>query len=767
MKAKLWLLAICLTLCTLMLVACGTARASGQQVSVTPGNAPRVEALSASASGFSVSRAFSSDMVIQRDEPIRVWGWADASRNGETVTATFAGKSAEGKIENGEWLVTFEEGFAASRAMGNAMTVTCGSDKVVFENVLVGDVYMVIGQSNVAYQVEAHCSNNGIPLSSLIDDGAPIRLKYNTLNDTAGYPARGTEEVCADVINGRPWWLPTVQNVRSFTALGYLFAREIVEKTGGSIPIGIIEIDGNGQPIGAFMPNKAAAETGSDSLSGGIFVPPGVNGTHARYMYNHYMYPYERYALAGVVWYQGESDFQQSTADTFVGKFTALMTHMRGTHNLKNKDFPVYVVELPTIYNRPADFVGDFHTMDLGYIRAEMGSIPSRLSNTYMAVSSDIFTDERYYNNLHPDIKDKQAARVADLAASVWYGLTPLEEATGPILKSYEISEDRKTAVLTFTNVGEGLSTSDGGKTVIGMAPILKNDAVGNASALTATITGKDQITVTSTRDMYGIAYNFVMDNFYGEEINLCNSHGKIASAFTFSETRMYQIRHDIIGEGAQSTEVTSGQTLAVHFRTTENLAAVGTRLMNVSGKKGSVTLSLYAFDTDYATSLSADPIEEKTFEGFCDYAYAEITFKRNKTVKAGEYLLVISDADGILLQTAAAHKSQVCYRDGAYAADVSLLLAVTYKDQTDLLYAYPLDPNTAPLETEPPTVAPTDGPTEPPVTAAPTAPVTDVPATEAPTDEKDDTGCASTLGAAGVLMLLTAAVCLRRRKDD
>ncbi len=757
MKVKIWLVAITLILCALALSACTVAVHSETEASAPRADAPRVENLAATeAVSFSVSRAFSSNMVIQRDEPIRVWGWAPTSRNGETVTATFLGKIATGKIEDGEWLITFSESFSANASLGNDMTIICGADKVVFEDVLVGDVYMVIGQSNVAYQVEAHCNNNKVSISSLVDADAPIRLKYNTLNDTAGYPARGTEEVCEDVVNGRAWWLPTVQNVRSFTAIGYLFAREIVEKTGGEIPVGIIEIDGNGQPLGAFMPNEAAAATGSDTLNGGIYVPPGVNGTHARYMYNHYMYPYEKYALAGLIWYQGESDFQTDTANTYAEKFTTLMEHMRDTHNLKNRDFPIYIVEFPTIYNRPDDFTGSaYHTMDLGYIRAEMGSLPGFLSNTYMAVSSDMFTDVYYYNGLHPDIKDLQAKRLADLAAAVQYGLMPLEEATGPILKSYEVSEDRKTVILTFDNVGDGLATSDGGKTVNGFVPLRKNGSLGQASAVTATITAADQITLTSTDSMYGVAYNCVMDNFYGKQINLCNSNGKIASAFTFSEERRYQIRREVVGEELQATALSAGETLAVHFRTPADMVAVGTPLMNLNGEVGTLTLTLYAFDTDYTTTLASKPILTSSFSDFSDHSYAELAYKRRQGIPAGEYLLVISEASQVSVQTAGAHEGQVLYRDGAYVADASLLLTITYEDKTETLYEIPSDPNTAPPETEPVTEPETQPMTEPD-TDAPTQ-------TETETSAADEAGCASAMGGGWILLLLLLSLLVLR----
>ncbi len=781
---KMLIVLFCLV-CTLLLVACDMGNSHGPTATAAQGQSPRVEALAATReiTKFTVSRAFSSDMVIQRDEPIRIWGWAPASRNGATVTATFMGQSAEGKVEDGAWLVTFPEGFAASAAMGQDMTVTCGEDKVVFADVLVGDVYMVIGQSNVAYGMNAHCANHGLSISSFADADAPIRLKYNTLNDTAGYPARGTTEVCEDVVNGRPWWRPTVSNINQFTALGYLFAQEIVAKTDGEIPIGIIEIDGNGQPIGAFMPNEAAGATDSDTYNKntGIYVPPGVNGTYARYMYNHYIYPYEQYAVAGLVWYQGESDFQKENADTFVTKFVTLMEHMRSTHNLANRDFPVYIVEIPTIYNKPADFTGAWHVLDLGYIRAEMGSIPQRLSNSYLAVSSDLFTDDRYANSLHPDIKDGQAKRLADLAAGVRYNLTSLDEATGPILKDYTASEDRKTVVLTFANVGEGLTTADGGTAVKGFMAFNRVGGFSTTASLSATITAPDQITITSGVAIYGVAYNCVMDNLYGEEVNLCNSNGKIAAAFTFAEARMYQVRREWGGEDAVRTELSADDVVAVHFHAVSDVLSVGTQVRTDGATGNSVTLALYAFNTDFETTVTGTPVATKTFADSKDFGWVELAQGRNRAWGGGEYLLVVSGAESVAVLTGGAHEGQVLYRNGAYAEASSLLLGVRYESKTETPYAIPHDPNTALPETHPETqpqpesetsavtetTSEAETETTPEAETDPTEETVPASDTEAESSLSDKGGCGSMLGGVWMMLLLSmAAYGFLRRKN-
>ena len=495
------------------------------------------------ASDFTVSKVFTSDMVVQRGEKLRVWGWAPESENGKKVSGEFMGMFAEALIENGEWTIQFGAKLPASAELGNSMRIYTDSKEIVFNDVLVGDVYMVIGQSNVAYSFGSYLSASNTDRenygANMIDESLPIRLHYNTLNENEahGYPARGTTEVCPDVVHNRTWEKPNSTSVNRFTAIGYCFAWNLVQLTEGKVPVGVIEIDGNGQPLGAFLPNEVADATGSDRWNEkqGIYVPEGVNAIWGRYMYNHYMYPFEKYAMAGLVWYQGESDFQRQHASEFIYRFSTFMTYMRSTHNVTNPDFAVYLVEFPTIYERHPDHKGDWHYMDLGLIRSVIGAIPQTLPNSYLSVSSDLWADDTYFNSLHPDCKFGQGQRLAKLAAAVRGDAGTLESATGPILESVEFSDDYKTAVLTFTNVGEGLTTSDGGTTVNGFTFMRTAYTVNNkkGSTISAEITAPNQITVTCSASMKnGVVYNGVADNFYGEQINLCNSYGNPAGAF-------------------------------------------------------------------------------------------------------------------------------------------------------------------------------------------------------------------------------------------
>ena len=489
------------------------------------------------AGSFTVSNVFSSDMVVQRGENLRVWGCADASENGHKLSGEFMGMSAEALIENGAWTMTFGVLPEACAEEGHALRIYTDTLSYRFENVLVGDVFMVIGQSNVAYSVENHrayvtdAAHGG---DGYDDFSLPVRLHYSSLSCPTGVP-RGTGEVCAELSGGQTWQRLSADSVRNFSALGYLFAVEYARAVG--VPVGMIETDGNGQPIGAFLPNSVAEATGSDTWSDakGYYTTRGCNGDAARYMYNHYMYPFEKYAVAGLVWYQGESDCEPGLAETFPDKLAALVTYMRSTHNTVNPDFPVYLIEFPPIYRQSAASVipqGQMWAfMDLGLVRGTLGSVTHRIPACRVISSADLWNDRTFWNSLHPNCKFEQARRAA-LTAAANAGVGSLSTVCGPVLAAAELSADGKQAVLTYTNIGDGLAVCGGGA-VKGFAGILKNGdgTLRVLGADAAEITAADRVALTFDTAVQGIGYHVAADEEYGKEINLTSSSGVPACA--------------------------------------------------------------------------------------------------------------------------------------------------------------------------------------------------------------------------------------------
>ncbi len=486
-----------------------------------------VTALPAAATAFTVSNVFSDNMVVQRGEYVRVWGWADESQNGKRVSGKFLGTVAHTVIENGEWVLTFEEKWVANTSMGNTMTIYGEGVEHSFNDVLVGDVYMAIGQSNIDYNMQTHIANAASDEKGTLDENALIRLHYNGQDQTAGYPVQGSDEVCQEIRSNSRWELPTKANYLRFSAIGYLFAEKMLKANGNTVPVGVIEVQASGMHLAGFLSNEVAEATKADTYnaSKGIYEANGVNGlAGSRYVYNRYIYPFEKYAISGIIWYQGESDLHDENTEVYAERFVPLMEQMRETHNVIDKDFPIYMIELARCYDANWKF---------GTVRAVQGYIAAQcLTNAYLIPASD-FLPRSPRDTLHPDNKWAITNRLAAVAAAVEYGQGTLDASLGPVLISVELSENGKTAVLTYANVGEGLKTSDGSENVKGFVAISSNFI--SQFNLRATITAPNQITLTSVRALKGIGYNVLVTNGFSatknDTLNLCNSEGVPAGA--------------------------------------------------------------------------------------------------------------------------------------------------------------------------------------------------------------------------------------------
>ena len=218
------------------------------------------------AADFTVAQVFSDHMVVQRNEYIRVWGFAPATENGKKISGEFKGMTAEALVENGEWCITFGEKLQAD-THGAEMKIYTDSKTVVFADVLVGDVYLVLGQSNAYYTIGNHMQDARGAAADYIhvedmDPNSIIRL--NNLSEAGGvYSEKGNAYVYPDLQNKLFWQKTHPRAVMHFSALGYFYASKMTAKD-PTVPIGLMEVAYGGAPIVSFLPNARADQYGGD-----------------------------------------------------------------------------------------------------------------------------------------------------------------------------------------------------------------------------------------------------------------------------------------------------------------------------------------------------------------------------------------------------------------------------------------------------------------------------------------------------------------------
>ncbi|MEQ8787257.1 MAG: hypothetical protein RIC55_13210 [Pirellulaceae bacterium] len=200
--------------------------------------------------GLCVSNVFQSNMVLQRDKPINVWGWAEP---GEQVTVTFAGERASAEAgKDRAWKITL----SALPADGNPqpMMVKGASKTLVLDNILVGDVWVLGGQSNMEFEL-SKVENGGLEVVSAnypeiriltvpYGQGPELKQGFARLRQWSDWSSRHFRK--------GDWDVCTPESVRELSAIGYVFARRV--HMASEVPIGVIDASRGGTTVETWTP---------------------------------------------------------------------------------------------------------------------------------------------------------------------------------------------------------------------------------------------------------------------------------------------------------------------------------------------------------------------------------------------------------------------------------------------------------------------------------------------------------------------------------
>lgn len=184
-------------------------------------------------------RLVSKGMVLQRDAPIKIWGWADEN---EKISIRFLDKTYETSAnENGDWKVVIPE----QKAGGPHTMKIQGKNTINLENILIGEVWVCSGQSNM----ELPISRVAVNYPGLIDNSNNSLIRHFAVNTTYTF-----KEKAKDFLTGE-WLESNPHNVKSFSAVGYFFAKSLFDKY--QVPIGLIRIAVGGSPAEAWLSEEA------------------------------------------------------------------------------------------------------------------------------------------------------------------------------------------------------------------------------------------------------------------------------------------------------------------------------------------------------------------------------------------------------------------------------------------------------------------------------------------------------------------------------
>ena len=410
---------------------------------------------------------FTDHMILQRDIPVPVYGNAEP---GEMVTVAFSGKEKSVVTDkDGKWSVKLD---AMKASTTPAVMTVAGKNKLTLSDILIGDIWICSGQSNMEW-VLGNCNRP----DDLQQANFPSIRLFQMRGVVSSYPR--TDVSCI------PWTSCTPQAVKDFPAVGFYFGRKVLQETG--IPIGLIRSAQGGTAIEPWTPYAGLASTRElakdkdaldkqmriymdslqskvaaysadvqNAMSHGSEMPalldfpahPISNNAPQGWncLYNGYIHPLTRFAIKGVLWYQGESNC--SNADTYLHKQRALIGSWRKAWN--QGEFPFYFVQLANYGNPTTEAGAD----DGGWAKLRMAQLNSLIiPNTGMAVAIEL-ADLGNPGDVHAKNKRDVGDRLALWALAKDYGKKDLVYS-GPLYKDMKV-EGAKIRI-AFDSVGSGL----------------------------------------------------------------------------------------------------------------------------------------------------------------------------------------------------------------------------------------------------------------------------------------------------------------------
>ena len=404
-------------------------------------------------SGLKMSRMYSDGMVLQRDIPLVIKGYANpGERVNVTLEGPFRTKSKKAKASSeGVWAVKLP---ALKAGTGLKLTIETEGKTLVYDNVAAGEVWVCSGQSNMYFKVWESAESGEAEADEdlrLFNMEIPFHLSMVEWSDEHVELARNM-----DFYRPTQWQACDGENVRGFSAVAYNFGKKLREQLG--VPVGLICNAIGGSPTEAWISREDLAESYPEVLED-WFNNPMVNqwcvemgkinlGYPENNFANHPFAPaclfetgvatMEQFPIKGVIWYQGESnDFDIPMHEKLFG---LLVDSWR--RNWNNEELPFHFVQLAGLHDR----------YNWPEFRDSQRKMADAMPYCDMAVSSDVADSL----DIHPRQKKPVGERLARLSLCYDYGFDIVP--CGPSIRRAVVDGDH--VILEF-DFAEGLKASD------------------------------------------------------------------------------------------------------------------------------------------------------------------------------------------------------------------------------------------------------------------------------------------------------------------
>ena len=372
----------------------------------------------------------SDNMVLQQKQDVALWGTAEPNSKIDILTSWDGKKLTVSSDKSGTW-----KAYVKTPAAGGPYTISFDDgDLTVVNNVLIGEVWLCSGQSNMVMPMKGYQSQpveNAMEYVATARPSQPIRVC--TISRAAEFEEKTTCRA--------EWCENTPAEVSGVSATAYLYARRLQEIL--DVPVGVVVSAWGGSKIEAWMSRQALEGFSSElnmSFLDSKIKPEKPNHAPAM-LYNGMLAPIRNYNFKGVIWYQGCSNVGQP--DLYFRLQPVFVNMLRNI--FRNPSLPFYYVQIAPFKYKGYDDTG------AALLREAQSNALKEISHSGMVVTMDCGDNDC----IHPAKKRTVADRLAFLALQKTYGMAGIDAVT-PLYESHEIREGKVYVKFTKSIMGIG-----------------------------------------------------------------------------------------------------------------------------------------------------------------------------------------------------------------------------------------------------------------------------------------------------------------------
>ena len=379
-------------------------------------------ALSTSAQwAFRLPAIISNHAVFQQSADVKLWGWAQSGSTVKIICSWNPTDTVKAEPQK-DW--TWETKVRTPKAGGPyTITFISSTQKVVIEDIMIGEVWLCSGQSNMEYAF--NWESKPIDVGDEVANSANNELRFFQLSHTYSiYPKDNTDG---------EWKVSSPETTPSMSVAGYFFGKTINQKL--KVPVGLIASYWGGTNVQSWMTSEVFENNAGLKKLADDTKPVNWAPTEPSVIYNSMLHPLVNYNIAGAIWYQGEGNTgePQNYGKLFEGL-------IKGWRKAFDKEFPFYFVQI-------APWNGYWKNSS-AYLREQQASVLS-LPKTGMISVGDLVDN---ISDIHPRIKKEVGNRLVNLALKEQYGIQEIQPYH-PKFKSFTINKNKVN--IRFTTTGK------------------------------------------------------------------------------------------------------------------------------------------------------------------------------------------------------------------------------------------------------------------------------------------------------------------------